>query len=88
MEELQSILPKLAMYDTHRIAQRSRSLSNDQLFKAFVTAFESHNAELDEFKELSAQEISGKRDLKKKADELSRLALKQNQLDTIQRQIN
>lgn len=66
------------MYDTHKITQRSKSLCNDQLFKAFMTAFDSHNSELTGFKELSAQEITGKKDLKKKADELSRLALKQN----------
>lgn len=29
VEELQNILPKLGMYDTDRIAARSRSLSND-----------------------------------------------------------
>ena len=71
------------MYDTHRIAQRSRSLCNDQLFKAFIDSFEQHNKDLEQFKELSAQEIEGKRDLKKKADELSRIALKQRQLDSI-----
>ena len=64
------------MYDTHKIAQRSRSLCNDQLYKAFIDAFEQHNKDLTDFKELSAQEITGKRDLKKKAEELSRIALK------------
>jgi len=43
---------------------------------------------LGSFKELSAQEIKGKQDLKKKADELTRIALKQVQLDSIQRQIS
>ncbi len=42
-----------------------------------MTAFDTHNSELSEFKELSTQEITSKQDLKKKADELSRLALKQ-----------
>ena len=64
------------MYDTKKIASRSKSVSNDQLFKAFVTEFEQHNTDLGEFKELSAQEVKDKRDLKKKADELTRIALK------------
>lgn len=83
MEQLQEILPKLAMYDTHRVTQRSSSLCNDQLFKAFVGAFEGHNKDLTNFRELSAQEITSKSDLKKKADELSRIALKQLQLDSV-----
>ena len=88
MDELQTILPKLAMFDTKRIASRSKSLSNDQLFKAFVTEFEQHNTDLNEFKEISTHEVKGKRDLKLKADELTRIALKQNQLDAIKVQIN
>ena len=73
------------MYDTHRVTLRSQSLCNDQLFKAFVNAFEQHNQDLTNFRELSAQQIKGKQDLKKKADELSRIALKQYQLDSIQK---
>ena len=76
MDELQQILPNLAMYDTNKIAQRARSLNNDQLFKAFVDVFDQHNTDLSEFKSLSMQKIDGKRDLKKKADELTRIALK------------
>ena len=77
MDELQTILPALTMFDTHRIAQRSRSLSNDQLFKALIDAFEQHNTDLNDFKQLSAEEIKGKKDLKKKSEELTRIALKQ-----------
>ena len=75
------------MYDTHRITQRSSSLCNDQLFKAFVSALDQHNEDLEKFKHLSAQQIKGKGDLKKKADELSRIALKQFQLNSVQKQI-
>lgn len=76
MEELQSILPKLVMYDGHRVTLRSQSVCNDQLFKAFISAFEQHNQDLAGFRELSAHEVTSKTDLKKKADELSRIALK------------
>lgn len=37
MDELQAILPKLAMFDTQRISSRCKSLSNDQLFKALLS---------------------------------------------------
>ena len=40
-----------------------------------------------DFKELSSEKIGGKTDLKKKADELTRLALKQCQLDSVKTQI-
>ena len=77
MEELQNILPRLAMFDTHRISQRCSSLINDQLFKAILVAFESHNHDLSNFKELSStQATDDKADLKRKADELARIALK------------
>ena len=46
-------------------------------------AFEQHNRDLGDFKELSAEQIAGKSDLKRKADELTRLALKQCQLDAV-----
>ncbi len=50
MDELQAILPNLAMFDTNRIEKRCKNLSNDQLFKAFLTAFEQHNTDLADFK--------------------------------------
>ena len=52
-------------------------MSNDQLFKALIDAFEQHNTDLNDFKQLSAEEIKGKKDLKKKSEELTRIALKQ-----------
>lgn len=76
IEELQTMLPKLKMFDTHRLTMRMQSLNNDQLFKAFVTAFEVQNTDLTEFRKLSTQEIKGKKELKKKADVLARIALK------------
>ena len=52
-----------------------------------MSAFEGHNSDLGAFKEASSQAISGKRDLKKKAEELQRIALKQKQLDCIEKQL-
>lgn len=75
------------MFDTHRISQRCKSLSNDQLFKALISCFEEHNKDLNKFKKQSSEEITGKRDLTKKANELTRVALKQHQLNSIQKQI-
>ena len=65
------------MFDTHRISQRCSSLSNDQLFKVLIIAFEQHNFDLENFKELSTHVTDDKVELKKKADELTRIALKQ-----------
>ena len=73
------------MFDTHKISQRCSSLINDQLFKAILIAFESHNKDLGNFKELSTHVTDDKADLKRKADELTRIALKQCQLEAIKR---
>ena len=83
IEELQTILPKLKAFDTKRVGQRCRSFDNDRLFKAFITAFDQHNSDLKDFKKLSTHDIKGKKDLKRKADELTRIALKQCQLDAV-----
>lgn len=45
------------------------------------------NTDLANFKVLSFQSIKGKQDLKKKADELRRIALKQVLLDTVLRHL-
>lgn len=49
--------------------------------------FEMQNTDLANFKVLSYQSIKGKQDLKKKADELRRIALKQVLLDTVLRHL-
>ena len=49
--------------------------------------FEMQNTDLTNFKVLSIQSIKGKQDLKKKADELRRIALKQVLLDTVLRHL-
>lgn len=49
--------------------------------------FEMQNTDLANFKVLSFQSIKGKQDLKKKADELRRIALKQVLLDTVLRHL-
>ena len=85
--DLQQMLPKLKMYDSRQLKNRSQSVSNDQLFQAFCSAMDVHNAELTEFKKLSAQQVTGRRDLNKKAEELKRISLKQYQLDAVVRQI-
>ena len=41
------------MFDTQKFAMRMQSINNDQLFKAFVTAFEVQNTDLTEFRKLS-----------------------------------
>ena len=56
-------------------------------FKAFMKEFEMQNTDLANFKVLSFQSIKGKQDLKKKADELRRIALKQVLLDTVLRHL-
>ena len=53
-DKLQAILPKLQAYESNKITQRCRSINNDRLFKAFITAFEQHNAELHDFKSKSS----------------------------------
>ena len=80
-------MPTLNALDAEKIVKRCRSIENDKLFKAFITAIDQHNRDLDEFKQLSKHEIKDKKDLKTKADELTRIALKQSQLETVKRQL-
>ena len=88
MEEVQRILPKLGMFDTKRIAKKSTSLANDQLYKALVDAFDSHNKDLQEFKKTSAKlAANSSSDKKRQADELTRLGLKQFQLEKTQKHL-
>ena len=87
IDELKNILPTLNALDSEQIVKRCRSIENDKLFKAFITAIDQHNRDLDEFKQLSKNEIKDKKDLKTKADELTRIALKQSQLETVKRQL-
>ena len=77
VDELKTILPTLRAFDTQKIGSRCRNLDHDKLFKAFLTAFDRHNRDLSEFKKLSKNRIQDKKDLKTKADELTRIALKQ-----------
>ena len=77
MEELQKVLPKLGMFDSKRIAKRAQSLNNDKLFKALIESFDQQNKDLGKFKELSTKGNTTDKDRKAKADELTRLALKQ-----------
>ena len=74
-EELVNLIPKLKTTDTKKLTDRAKSVSNDQLFIAFMDAFETHNKDLIDFKKMA--ERSGKENLTRRANELRRLALKQ-----------
>lgn len=52
-EELVNLIPKLKTTDTKRLTDRAKSVSNDQLFMAFMDAFETHNKDLVHFKKMS-----------------------------------
>ena len=63
--------------------KRSQSLSNNHLFKAFVKAFEAHNKYLLSSQVRNIQPIKDKEEVKLKAQQLRRVALKQVLLDTV-----